>query len=51
MAKYLNIDQYAEYREVCRKTIYNWIANGNIDSNGNPLPIEVIAGKTLFKIA
>jgi len=50
-ARYLNIDQYAEYRAVCRKTIYNWIDNGNVDSDGNPLPIEIIAGKKLFKIA
>ena len=50
MSIFLNIDQYAEYKGVCRKTIYNWISNNNTDSSGNKLPIEIIAGKTLFKV-
>lgn len=48
--KYLNIDEYAEYRGVTRKTIYNWLYNGNKDSKGNPIPLEIIAGKKLFKV-
>jgi predicted DNA-binding transcriptional regulator AlpA len=47
--KYLNIDQYAEYRGVSRQTIYNWMKDKQ-DSNGNKLPMEEIAGKKLFKI-
>jgi predicted DNA-binding transcriptional regulator AlpA len=47
--KYLNIDQYAEYRGVSRQTIYNWMKEDQ-DSEGKKLPLEVIAGKKLFKI-
>ena len=50
MENYLNIDEYAKYRGVCRKTIYNWIANDNTDSEGNKIPLYIIAGKKLFKI-
>jgi predicted DNA-binding transcriptional regulator AlpA len=45
---YLNIDEYAEYRGVTRKTIYNWIENDCKDSKGNQIPLIIIAGKKLF---